>query len=153
MVQAYTRHVISRYFRCLDLPLTRPVVTLCHFSVFQRSWFAVNQIGCNVTSLSMARWDLILVFCASGFHIFLGVFSVCLGVILSIQAEVWLAHSVSPIWSGGIVSKHPSFFILMLNPVDNTVKLNSFRLLTVFHHRTCWNSLCQKENVICGMIF
>lgn len=28
----------------------------------------------------------------------------CLGVILSIQAEVWLAHSVSPIWSGGIVS-------------------------------------------------
>lgn len=54
--------------------------------------------------VAMVRWDLILVFCASGCHIFLGVFSVCLGVILSIQAEVWLAHSVSPIWSGGIVS-------------------------------------------------
>ncbi|XP_013398378.1 uncharacterized protein LOC106164882 [Lingula anatina] len=39
------------------------------------------------------------------FHLVLGAVSVCLGVVSSIQAEVWLAHSVSPIWSGG-------FFIL-----------------------------------------
>ena len=40
----------------------------------------------------------------SVFHSILGVMSVCLGVTASIQAEVWLAHSISPIWSGGFVS-------------------------------------------------
>ncbi|KAK2170271.1 hypothetical protein LSH36_3g01003 [Paralvinella palmiformis] len=35
------------------------------------------------------------------FHLSLGLISVCVGVISSIRAEVWLAHSVSPIWSGG----------------------------------------------------
>ncbi|CAG5115553.1 unnamed protein product [Candidula unifasciata] len=44
------------------------------------------------------------VFVVSGFHIFLGILSVCLGVISSFKAEVWLAHSVSPIWSGGFFS-------------------------------------------------
>ncbi|XP_074662878.1 transmembrane protein 196-like [Tubulanus polymorphus] len=38
-------------------------------------------------------------------HLILGFVSVCIGVSASIQAEVWLAHRVSPIWSGG-------FFIL-----------------------------------------
>ncbi|XP_064600843.1 transmembrane protein 196-like [Liolophura sinensis] len=37
----------------------------------------------------------------SAFHAFLGLVSLCVGVVSSIQAEVWLAHSVSPIWSGG----------------------------------------------------
>ncbi|XP_060552914.1 transmembrane protein 196-like isoform X2 [Ruditapes philippinarum] len=41
----------------------------------------------------------------SGFHGVLGVISVIVGIISSIKAEVWLAHSVSPIWSG-------SFFII-----------------------------------------
>jgi len=40
----------------------------------------------------------------SGFHIVLGLISVVVGIISSIKAEVWLAHSVSPIWSGGFVS-------------------------------------------------
>jgi hypothetical protein len=34
------------------------------------------------------------------FHLSLGLVSVCIGVTSSIQAEVWLAHTVSPIWSG-----------------------------------------------------
>ncbi|KAK0056945.1 transmembrane protein 196, partial [Biomphalaria pfeifferi] len=37
----------------------------------------------------------------SGCHIFLGLLSVIVGVISSIKADVWLAHRVSPIWSGG----------------------------------------------------
>ena len=43
-------------------------------------------------------------------HILIGCVSVCIGVISSVQAEVWLAHRVSPIWSGGFVSKL-SFFL------------------------------------------
>ena len=39
-------------------------------------------------------------------HIIFGLTSVCIGVISSVQAEVWLAHRVSPIWSGGFVSIH-----------------------------------------------
>lgn len=46
-----------------------------------------------------------LVHLMSGVHVFLGVLSVCVGVVSCIRADIWLAHSVSPIWSGG-------FFIL-----------------------------------------
>ncbi|XP_064621405.1 transmembrane protein 196-like isoform X2 [Lineus longissimus] len=37
----------------------------------------------------------------SSIHILLGFISVIVGIVSSIQAEVWLAHRVSPIWSGG----------------------------------------------------
>ncbi|XP_052769602.1 transmembrane protein 196-like [Mya arenaria] len=37
----------------------------------------------------------------SGFHALLGVISVIVGIISSSKSEVWLAHCVSPIWSGG----------------------------------------------------
>ena len=47
----------------------------------------------------------------SGFHVVLGLISIVVGIVSSIKAEVWLAHSVSPIWSGGFVSILP-FFIL-----------------------------------------
>ncbi|ELU04200.1 hypothetical protein CAPTEDRAFT_225997 [Capitella teleta] len=40
------------------------------------------------------------VFVLSVFHGCLGVISICVGLFASIRAEVWLAHSVSPIWSG-----------------------------------------------------
>ena len=46
----------------------------------------------------------IVVLVLSVFHLVLGLISVCVGVTSSIRAEVWLAHSVSPIWSGGFVS-------------------------------------------------
>ena len=52
----------------------------------------------------MLRVVLTAVYIISGVHIFLGILSVCLGVVSSIRSEVWLAHSVSPIWSGGFVS-------------------------------------------------
>ncbi|XP_041352419.1 transmembrane protein 196-like [Gigantopelta aegis] len=45
------------------------------------------------------------VYVVSGFHAFIGLLSVVIGVISSIKAEVWLAHRVSPIWSG-------AFFII-----------------------------------------
>ena len=47
---------------------------------------------------------LVAVVVLSVLHITLGLMSVCLGVAASTQAQVWLAHSVSPIWSGGFVS-------------------------------------------------
>ncbi|KAJ8308722.1 hypothetical protein KUTeg_013596 [Tegillarca granosa] len=47
------------------------------------------------------RLVLVSVYVISGIHVLLGMISVCVGVVSSIKAEVWLAHSVSPIWSGG----------------------------------------------------
>ncbi|CAH1790706.1 unnamed protein product [Owenia fusiformis] len=44
---------------------------------------------------------ILAVLVLAGCHLVLGVVSVGVGVIASIQAEVWLAHTVSPIWSGG----------------------------------------------------
>lgn len=38
------------------------------------------------------------------FHMVVGLVSICVGVTSSIRAEVWLAHTVSPIWSGACVS-------------------------------------------------
>ena len=38
-------------------------------------------------------------------HVINGTFSICLGVTSSIKAEIWLAHTVSPIWSGAFVSR------------------------------------------------
>jgi hypothetical protein len=43
----------------------------------------------------MLRAVLTAVYIISGVHIFLGILSVCLGVVSSIRSEVWLAHSVS----------------------------------------------------------
>lgn len=37
-------------------------------------------------------------------HFLIGLMSVCVGVASSVTAEVWLAHTVSPIWSGAFVS-------------------------------------------------
>lgn len=62
----------------------------------------------------------------SAFHAFLGLVSVCVGVVSSIQAEVWLAHSVSPIWSGGFVSM-PQFYLASI-----TVHIQSARLASHF---------------------
>ncbi|KAL3874478.1 hypothetical protein ACJMK2_037487 [Sinanodonta woodiana] len=45
------------------------------------------------------------VYILSGFHAVLGLISVCVGIVASIKAEVWMAHNVSPIWSG-------AFFII-----------------------------------------
>ena len=39
-------------------------------------------------------------------HVLLGLVAVAIGVTASIQADVWLAHTVSPIWSGVFVSIH-----------------------------------------------
>ncbi len=42
-------------------------------------------------------------------HVVNGIFSICLGVTSSIKAEIWLAHTVSPIWSGAFVSFDATF--------------------------------------------
>ena len=37
-------------------------------------------------------------------HLITGGLSVILGVVLCSRAPIWLAHTISPIWSGGTVS-------------------------------------------------
>ena len=55
----------------------------------------------------LMMWAVVIaVLVLSVFHLSLGLVSVCVGLLASIQAEVWMAHSVSPIWSGGFVSSH-----------------------------------------------
>ncbi|KAK7103470.1 hypothetical protein V1264_018356 [Littorina saxatilis] len=49
----------------------------------------------------MQKPVVLAVYVVSGVHAFLGVLNLVVGVIASIRAEVWRAHSVSPIWSGG----------------------------------------------------
>ena len=53
---------------------------------------------------------LVSVFIICFLHVLLGLVSVAVGVTSSIQADVWLAHTVSPIWSGVFVSS--SFIII-----------------------------------------
>ena len=47
---------------------------------------------------------VVAVVVVSAIHSATGLASICLGVSSSIKADVWLAHTVSPIWSGAFVS-------------------------------------------------
>lgn len=84
----------------------------------------------------------------------------CLGVILSIQAEVWLAHSVSPIWSGGIFfitglvgilcAKRKTSYVIMcfiaIAAVSMVTTFVSFQLLRVgLQNHATDGSTFQKE--------
>lgn len=51
-------------------------------------------------------------------HLAIGSVSVCVGVALSAKAEVWLAHTVSPIWSGCFVSFHCLILTLDLSIIE-----------------------------------
>ena len=46
----------------------------------------------------------VLICAVSIAHIILGLLSIVIGVTSSVDAEVWMAHRVSPIWSGSFVS-------------------------------------------------
>ncbi|ESO94350.1 hypothetical protein LOTGIDRAFT_161576 [Lottia gigantea] len=101
------------------------------------------------------------VYIVSGFHCFVGLLSVCIGVISSIKAEVWLAHSVSPIWSGGFFiitgvlgfccAKKKSNYVIMcftafsvVSLVTAVVSIQLLRLGLVNH--TTDGHTFQKEN-------
>ena len=50
-------------------------------------------------------WPIIIaVYALCSCHAVIAVLSVIIGVASSIKAEVWMAHRVSPIWSGAFVS-------------------------------------------------
>jgi hypothetical protein len=50
------------------------------------------------------------------FHILFGILSFLFGILTSIKAHIWVAHAVSPIWSGAFVSIHIlPFFLLVLD--------------------------------------
>jgi len=57
------------------------------------------------------RSIMILVVGLSVIHILNGAVSICLGTISSIQGIVWMAHRLSPIWSGTFVRFYPFSFI------------------------------------------
>ncbi|OWF46583.1 Transmembrane protein 196 [Mizuhopecten yessoensis] len=76
---------------------------------------------------------IILVYVTSSFHVLLGLLSVVLGVVSSIKSEVWLAHRVSPIWSGGffiitgivgvLCAKRKSSYVIMCFTAFNVVSM------------------------------
>ena len=45
-----------------------------------------------------------LTYAISSFHLLLGLISILLGIISQSRELVWMAHSISPIWSGVFVS-------------------------------------------------
>lgn len=50
----------------------------------------------------LAKIFFVIILCS--LHIFFGLVSFIVGILISIQALVWMAHTVSPIWSGAFVS-------------------------------------------------
>ena len=48
--------------------------------------------------------NVVVIIFISSVHILLGVISFITGVLTSIQSLIWMAHTVSPIWSGVFVS-------------------------------------------------
>ena len=64
---------------------------------------------------------MVAVFMLCLFHVLLGLVAVAIGVAASIQAEVWLAHTVSPIWSGVFVSNPCPVVLLCLSLLTNDV--------------------------------
>lgn len=72
-------------------------ICFCYFIVKIRK---LSQI-CELT---MSRYVYVLTIVCALLHVISGVLSVCVGVAASVQADIWLAHSVSPIWSGVFVS-------------------------------------------------
>ena len=69
-------------------------------------WNYTNYVsfGTACSTITMLHIVVTSVCIISGFHVVLGLISIVVGVVSSIKAEIWLAHSVSPIWSGGFVS-------------------------------------------------
>ncbi|XP_067681259.1 transmembrane protein 196-like [Haliotis cracherodii] len=109
----------------------------------------------------MIRLVVTAVYIVSGFHAFFGLLSVVVGVISSIKAEVWLAHSVSPIWSGGffiitgtlgvLCARKKSSYVIMcftafsvVSLVTAVVSIQLLRLGLVNH--TTDGHTFQKEN-------
>ena len=76
----------------------------------------------------MMKVVVILSFTLAVIHMLLGLVSMSVGVAASIQADVWMAHSVSPIWSGGFVS-----IIIIHAPIcyAQTKDLEMYRKYTV----------------------
>ena len=68
------------------------------------------------TRRRMQKPVVLAVYVVSGVHAFLGLLNLVVGVISSIRAEVWRAHSVSPIWSGGFVSITPKERVFKIRP-------------------------------------
>ena len=61
---------------------------------------------CSMAMLKLGRCYAVVLFICflCILHILLGLVSICLGVGLSVRADIWTAHTVSPIWSGACVS-------------------------------------------------
>ena len=62
----------------------------------------------DVTDAAYSMYIFIgLIYAISSVHLLLACISIVLGIISQSQALVWMAHSVSPIWSGVFVSSTP----------------------------------------------
>lgn len=57
---------------------------------------------------------ILFIIVLSATHIILGLISFIIGIIATVQALVWIAHTVSPIWSGVFVSQSYGKYIFFL---------------------------------------
>uniref|UniRef100_A0A1I8HVF0 Transmembrane protein n=1 Tax=Macrostomum lignano TaxID=282301 RepID=A0A1I8HVF0_9PLAT len=76
-------------------------------------------------------------------HIALGSLSIVLGTISTIEAVVWMAHRVSPIWSGGFILCFSAFSVVSL--LTAVISIQLLRLGLVNH--TTDGHTYQKENL------
>ncbi|KAF6024334.1 hypothetical protein EB796_017335 [Bugula neritina] len=58
----------------------------------------------SIGSTSGSSTAIVLTYLCSTLHGLMGIMSIILGVLSSRKSEVWMAHRVSPIWSGAFVS-------------------------------------------------
>lgn len=72
-------------------------------------------------------------------HLLLALINIFVGIISQSQSSVWMAHSVSPIWSGVFVSS--------INRND-TIKCFLFHLVRLLWCH--WNHVCSTKGSLCG---
>jgi hypothetical protein len=81
----------------------------------------------------MSRVVLVVTIVFAALHVISGLMSVCVGVAASVQSEMWLAHTVSPIWSGAFFAvtgllglaclKRPTAYLIMCFAAFSVVSL------------------------------
>lgn len=85
---------------------------------------------------------ILLTYVISSLHLLLALTSIIVGIISQSRSPVWIAHSVSPIWSG-----------IFVRFIDN--KFVFKRKLTYIFILVCvlrwhWNNMCTPKRSLCG---
>lgn len=81
-----------------------------------------------------------LTYAISSLHVILALMSIILGIISQSREPVWMAHSISPLWSGVFV--RISF---------DSIELVLLYLFVLVRTMWChWNHMCTPKRSLCG---